>query len=181
MTAAGYAAGEGGQGEVSVAGGPGTSQEGEAMALIEYVILPAAREGVYWIVGDSAAAVEALRKYQEGVMSGDGMREFYAQRLGSKQVTPLSAINIIVTPSHWITSVNVAVDRATGEVPTVDLTRALRRHYAYAPAEKHKDHYQIVPKVLLSWLRDRAAEGSNAHNEDRFQQAWKPGSGIRLD
>ena len=81
---------------------------------------------------------------------GDGMREFYAQRLDSKQVTPLSAINIIVTPSHWITSVNVAVDRATGEIPTVDLTRALRRHYAYAPAEKHKDHYQMVPKVLLS-------------------------------
>ena len=135
MTAAGYAAGEGGQGEVSVARGPGTSQEGEAMALIEYVILLAAREGVYWIVGDSAAVVEALRKYQEGVMPGDGMREFYAQRLGSKPVTPLSAINIIVNPSHWITSVNVAVDRATGEVPTVDLTRALRRHYTYAPAE----------------------------------------------
>ena len=78
MTAAGYAAGERGQGEVPVAGGPGTSQEGEGMALIEYIILLAAREGVYWIVGDSAAAVEALRKYQDGVMSGDGMREFYA-------------------------------------------------------------------------------------------------------
>ena len=151
------------------------------MALIEYVILLAAREGVYWIVGDSAAAVEALRKYQEGVMSGDGMREFYAQRLGCRLVAPLSAINIIVTPSHWITSVNVAVDRATGEVPTVDLTRALRRHYACAPAEKHKDHYQMVPKVLLSWLWDKAAEDSNTHNENRFQQAWKPGRGIRMD
>ena len=128
-----------------MAGGPGTSQEGEAMALIEYVILLAAREGVYWIVGDSAAAVEALRKYQEGVMSGDGMREFYAQRLDSELVTPLSAINIIVTPSHWITSVNIAVDRATTEVPTVDLTRALRRHYACAPDIKHGDHYQMVP------------------------------------
>ena len=109
------------------------------------------------------------------------MREFYAQRLDWKRVIPLSAINIIVTPSHWITSVNVSVDRATREVPTVDLTRALCRHYAYAPAEKHKDHYQMVPKVLLSWLRDRAAEDSNAHNEDRFQQAWKPRRGIRLD
>ena len=36
------------------------------MALIEYVILLATREGVYWIVGDSAAAVQALRKYQVG-------------------------------------------------------------------------------------------------------------------
>ena len=60
------------------------------MALIEYVILLAAREGVYWIIGDSEAAVGALRKYQEGVMSGDGMREFYAQRLDSKVVVPLS-------------------------------------------------------------------------------------------
>ena len=144
MTAAGYAAGEGGQGEVSVAGGPGASQEGEAMALIEYVILLVAREGVYWIVGDSAAAVEALREYQEGVMSGDGMREFYAQRLGSRVVAPLSAINIIVTPSHWITSANVKVARATGEVPTVHLPRALHRHYAYAPSEKYVDHYPLV-------------------------------------
>ena len=47
---------------MSVAGGPGTSQEGEAMALIEYVILLATREGVYWIIGDSEAAVEALWK-----------------------------------------------------------------------------------------------------------------------
>ena len=60
------------------------------------------------------------------------------------------------------------VDGATGEVPTVDLTRALRRHYAYTPADKHMDHYQMVPKVLLSWLRDGAAADSNAHNEDRF-------------
>ena len=68
------------------------------------------------------------------------MREFYAQRLDSKVVVPLPAINIIVTPSHWITSVNVRVDRATGGIPTVDLTRALRRHYAYAPPEKYMDH-----------------------------------------
>ena len=55
---------------------------------------------MYWIVGDLEAAVEALRKYQDGVMSGDGVREFYAQRLDSKRVVPLLAINIVVTPSH---------------------------------------------------------------------------------
>ena len=78
MSAAGYAAGATGEGEASVAGGPGTSQKGEALALIEYVIALARRGGVYWIIGDSEAAVGALRKYQEGVKAGDGMREFYA-------------------------------------------------------------------------------------------------------
>ena len=124
--------------------------------------------------------MEALRKYQEGVMSGDGMRELYTQRLDSKVVIPLSAINIIVTPSHWITGVNVRVDRAIGEVPTVDLTRALRRHYAYAPSEKYMDHYQLVPRVLLNWLRDRSAADSNSYNEDRYSHAWEPGRGICL-
>ena len=144
MTVAGYAASEGYQGEASVAGGPGTSQEGEAMALIEYVILLVAREGVYWIIGDSEAAVGALHKYRDSVMSRHGMREFYAQCMGSRVVAPLSAINIIITPSHWKTSVNVKVDRATGEVPTVHLPRALHRHYAYAPSEKYVDHYPLV-------------------------------------
>ena len=46
MSAAGYAAGAAGQGEASVAGGPGTSQEGEALALIEYVIAQAYKGGV---------------------------------------------------------------------------------------------------------------------------------------
>ena len=135
MSAAGYAAGAAGEGEASVAGWPGTSQEGEALALIEYVIALAYKRGVYWIIGDSEAAVRALRKYQEGVKSGDGMREFYAQRLGSEILQPTSAINIVVTPSHWITSVNVTVDQATTEQWTVDLSRALRRAFAFAPRE----------------------------------------------
>ena len=42
----------------------------------------------------------ALRKYQEGLKSGDGMREFYAQHLESEMLQPTSAINIVVTPSH---------------------------------------------------------------------------------
>ena len=97
---AAYAAGAGGEGQAAVAGGPGTSQEGEVPALIEYVIALACKRGVYWIIGDSEAAVGALRKYQQGLKSGDGMREFYAQRLGSEILQPTSAINIVATPSH---------------------------------------------------------------------------------
>ena len=67
MSAVGYAARAAGEGEAAVAGGPGTSQEGEALALIEYVIALACTRGVYWIIGDSEAAVGALRKYQQGV------------------------------------------------------------------------------------------------------------------
>ena len=180
MSAAGYAAGTAGEGEAAVAGGPGTSQEGEALALIEYVIALAGREGVYWIIGDSEAAVGALRKYQQGVMSGDGMGEFYAQRLGSEILRPTSAINIVVTPSHWVTSVNIRVDQATAEQPTVDLSRALRRAFAFAPSGKYLDHYQLVPRVLLGWLRSRASEESDTNNQGKYGEAWNTGRGLRM-
>jgi hypothetical protein len=109
------------------------------------------------------------------------MREFYAQRLGSERLEPTAAINILVTPSHWITSVNVRADRATGDIPSTDLSRALRRHFAFAPAGKYLDHYQMVPKVLLGWLRERASEASEIYNQDAYGEAWKSGRGLRMD
>ena len=40
---------------------------------------------------------------------------------------------MVVTPSHWITSINVRVDAATREEPQADLTWMLRCLYAYLP------------------------------------------------
>ena len=51
----------------------GTSQEGEAMALLSCARWLATQQGVYWLVPDSEAAVGALRTYQEGGHCGDGI------------------------------------------------------------------------------------------------------------
>ena len=47
--------------------------------------------------------------------------------------TPRAAIKIVVTPSHWITAINVRVGAATREEPQADLTWMLRRPYAFLP------------------------------------------------
>ena len=46
--------------DVATAGGPGTLQDGEALALITYVPQLKEREGVYWLVVNSEAARGAL-------------------------------------------------------------------------------------------------------------------------
>ena len=66
---------------------------------------------------------------------------------------------------------NIRVDKATAEQPTVDLSRALRRAFAFAPSGKYLDHYQLVPRVLLGWLRSRASEESDAYNQDKYGEA----------
>ena len=95
-----------------VASGVGTSQEGEAMILLSYVRRRADRPGVYWLVPDSEAAVGALRTYQEGGHCGVGIHHLYATFLGGRRLSPASAINVVTTPSHWITNLNVRVDAA---------------------------------------------------------------------
>ena len=105
-----------------VTSGVGTSQEGEAMILLSYVCRLAQQPRVYWLVPDSEAAVGAFRTYQEGGHCGDGIHHLYATVLGGKRLSPKLAINMVTTPSHWITDLNVRVDAATKEPPEVDLT-----------------------------------------------------------
>ena len=71
-----------GEYQAQVASGVGTSQEGEAMALLSYARRLATQQGVYWLVPDSEAAVGALRTYQEGGHCGDGIHHLYATVLG---------------------------------------------------------------------------------------------------
>ena len=81
----------------------GTSQEGEAMILLSYVQRLAEQPGVYLLVVDSEAAVGALRTYREGGHYGDGIHHLYATVLGGRRLSLASAINVVTTPSHWIT------------------------------------------------------------------------------
>ena len=96
-----------------VASGVGTSQEGEAMILLLYIRRLAQQPGVFRLVPDSEAAVGALRTYQEGGHCGDGIHHLYATVLGGRRLSPASAINVVTTPSHWITDLNVRIDAAT--------------------------------------------------------------------
>ena len=99
--------------QAHVASGVGTSQEGEAMILLSYIRRLAVQPGVYWLVPNSEAVVGALRTYQEGGHCGDGIHHLYAMVLGGHRLAPTSAINVVTTPSHWITDLNVQVDAAT--------------------------------------------------------------------
>ena len=80
------------------------------MILLSYVRRLAQQPGRYWLVPDSEAAVGALRTYQEGGHSGDGIHHLYATVLGGQRLSPESAINVVTTPSHWIMDLNVRVE-----------------------------------------------------------------------
>ena len=82
---------------------------------------------------DLEAVVGVLRTYQEGGHCGDGIHHLYATNLGGQRLSPESAINVVTTPSHCITDLNVRVDAATREPPEVDLTWLLRRPYSFLP------------------------------------------------
>ena len=104
-----------------VASGVGSSQEGEAMILLSYVRKQAQQPGVFWLVPDSEAAVGALGTYQEGGHRGDGIHHLYPTVLEGQQLSQTSPINVVTTPSHWITDLNVRVDAATQKPLEVDL------------------------------------------------------------
>ena len=140
-----------------MASGVGTSQEGEAMILLSYVRKLAQQPGVFWLVPDSEAAVGALRTYQEGGHCGDGIHHLYATVLEGRQLSPASAINVVTTPSHWITDLNVRVDAAMQEPPEVDPTWLLRRPFSFLPPVAYRDQCQLSPTALSDWLQDRAS------------------------
>ena len=72
-----------------------------------------------------------LRTYQEGGKCGDGVYHLHARTLGAERLSPRAVINVVVTPSHWITSINNWVDAATRGEPQADLTRMLWHPYTY--------------------------------------------------
>ena len=170
-----------GEYQAQVASGVGTSQEGGAMALLSYARRLATQQGVYWLVPDSEAAVGALRTYQEGGHCGDGIHHLYATVLGGQRLSPRSAINVVTTPSHWITDLNVRVDAATREPPEVDLTWLLRRPYSFIPPVPFRDQCQLSPTALSDWLRDRASIPAQAIYEARWGVNFMPGGGLPLD
>ena len=144
----------------------GTSQEAQAMILLSYIRRLAQQPGVYWLVPDSEAAVGALWTYQEGGHCGDGIHHLYATVLGGRRLSPASAINVVSTPSHWITDLNVRVDAATQEPPEVDLTWLLRRPFSFLPPVTYQDRCQLSPTAPSDRLQDQAQ--------------FRRGSGMRL-
>ena len=74
------------------------------------------------MVPDSKFAVGVLRMYQEGGHCGDNIHHEYAHILGTQRPASKTAINIMVTPSHWITAINVHADAAITEEPQMDHT-----------------------------------------------------------
>ena len=127
--------------QTHVASGVGAFQEGEAMILLLYIRRLAQQPGVYWLVPDSEAAVGALPTYQEGGHCGDGIHHLYATVLGGRRRSPASAINVVTTPSHCITDLNVRIDAATQEPPEVDLTWLLRRPFSFLPPMTYRDQW----------------------------------------
>ena len=65
--------------------------------------------------------------------------------------SPASAINVVTTPSHWVTDLNVRVDAATRKPPEVDLTWLLRRPYSFLPPVTYREQCQLSPTALSGW------------------------------
>ena len=151
------------------------------MILLSYVRRLAQQPRVYWSVPDSEAAVGALRTSQEGGHCGDGIHHLYAVVLGGKRLSPKSAINVVTTPSHWITDLNVRVDAATKEPPEVDLTWLLRRPFSFLPPVTYRDQCQLSPTALSNWLQDRASIPARAGYEPRWGVNYKSGGGLPLN
>ena len=130
---------------------------------------------------DSEAAVGALRTYQEGGHRGDGIHHLYATVMAGQRLSPRSAINVVTTPSHWITDLNVRVDAATREPPEVDLRRLLRHPGSIIPPVLYRDQCQLSPTALSDWLQDRASIPAHAAHEARWRMNFMWGGGLPLD
>ena len=76
----------------------------------------------------------ALPTYQEGRKCGDGKHHLNTRTMGAECLSPKAAINVVVTPSYWITSINVWVDAPTREEPLAALTWMPRHPYSCLPA-----------------------------------------------
>ena len=151
------------------------------MILLSYTRRLAQQPGVYWLVPDSEAAVGP----PPHIPSGRPLWRWYPPPLrnspGGERLSPESAINVVTTPSHWITDLNIRVDVTTQEPPEVDLTWLLRRPYSFLPPVPHRDQCQLCPTALGDWLQDRAAIPARAGYEARWGVNYMSGGGLPLD
>ena len=93
----------------------------------------APREDVDWVVPASNSVAGALQMYQEGGHYKDGVHHLYAHALCAGHLAPKAAINMVVTPSHEIRTINIRGDTATREELHVDVTLILCHLYAFCP------------------------------------------------
>ena len=98
-----------------------------------------------------------------------------------RRLSLASAINVVTTPSHWITDLNVRVDAAMQEPPEVDLTWLLRRPFSFLPPVAYRDQYQLSPIALAAWLQDQASIPARVGYEARWGANYMPGCGLPLD
>ena len=133
MTAAGISKdAQGGYTTASIRA-PATSQEGEALSLLYHIVSVSRIDGVVWVIVDSEAAAQSLRAYLQGRRTGGSMKDLYAQHLDKLIMAEDSqaAINVVVTPSHRVTSVNRLADEATKMPSKTRGDWILRRHLAF--------------------------------------------------
>ena len=110
-----------------------------------------------------------------------GINHLYATVLGGRRLSPASAINVVTTPSHRITDLNVRVDAETQEPPEVDLTWLLCRPFSFLPPVTYRDQCQLSPTALSDWLQDQASIPVQVGYEARWGVNYTSGSGLPLD
>ena len=75
------------------------------------------------------------------------MHHKYVHTLGTKCLTPKAAINVVITPSHQITAINMRVDAVTREERQANLTWMLGHPYAFLPTENLRVHRRLPKNV----------------------------------
>ena len=91
---------------------------------------------MYKLILDSKLAVGALQTYLQGGRCRDNIYHLYTHVIKGASLTPTVAINIVATPSHWITELNVCVGVATKNSLEVDVTWLHRYPFPFVPMEK---------------------------------------------
>ena len=159
---------------------PATAQEGEAYALITYVLVAAALPPgtIVWIIVDSESSAAALKAYIRNPRTKGMMSQIYAQAIGYEPLELSVAINILVVPSHRFTMVNAWADFATRLRPSADGSRMFRRYFHIALPEPYQQQYQLGPKALRKYLHAKAGKALATVNRAEFGEAWKPSREI---
>ena len=96
-------------------------------------------------------------------------------------LSPRAAINVVVTPSHWITSINIQVDAAATEEPRAGLTWMPRRPHACLPPVRYQDHRQLAATDLQEWLQEQVAVPARVHYGHWLGLNYHQSLGLSLD
>ena len=132
-------------------------------------------------VGDSQSAESATLSYAEDPKASCMMSGVSFQVHEGKPIILDKPLNIVITPSHRLTTSNRGADQAVLPEHKVLGHCLLRRPFHFASPEVEGDQFQLGPKVLGQYLQRKCTADLVDWQKGNFgpsSTAWKTGRGI---